>query len=151
MPKINFKKVEQELEATLAKFHFEYIIGLEEVSASFGGFGVSDPKKAMEHAKRLNRFALRQMKHGLKSLVSHKKYIKKLNIKKEELKKYMDSEGELTPEERAKVQAIIEKVREFQKEIQKKILPQEEEYVKTRIKKATYLRHNVKPTWLPLH
>ncbi|MCB1149763.1 MAG: hypothetical protein KDK48_06305 [Chlamydiia bacterium] len=151
MSKINYISQERAFDDTMARFRFEYLSILADLAGSFGLMPIQQPELNPEQRARVQNFAVTNLKYALKALSRHKGYIKRLHIKKSDVRHYMMNAGKLTDEEFARIQEILWNIRDIRHEIREKLLPEDEVIIESERKRSRNLRFNTKDHWLPLH
>lgn len=150
MGKMEFDKLEYQLTSTLARFHFEYLIYLADLSASFGLLSTKSPKQQKEQKERSEKFLVANLRYMLVTLARHPGYVKRVGLTKKEYQHFLDNPGHLKPEEIERIQEALGKIRSFKEEIREKLSATDEEFIKKEIKKSKQKRFNIRDHWLPL-
>jgi hypothetical protein len=143
MSKVNFTKVEEMLSQGLHKINVNDLL----VEADAVKTGSTPPTKTTSNSQLIN-----SVQRDLKLLhkKDHETYVK-LGIKKNFLKKMIETPDSLTPEELETLKQIQEKIKVFKEELKNTLPPiNDEAIVESQRTKHINKRYNVNDKWLPL-
>ena len=149
MAKTNYTKVEEALAEGMRKIEVNRLLDIADKNAAAHS-GSTAPLQAKPDAIHLQR--LTTINHDLNILrkLGADPYVK-LNIDKEELKKFTKDPSAMSPEDWGKVKIIKEKIAAFKAELDKETPQSSDDVIVTQQrKKQNTKRFNINDKWIPL-
>lgn len=146
MAKTNYTKVEEALAEGMLKMEVNKLLNEADENAA-------KREKSLE-AKNVDPIILRRLAKIDKELQLLEKngknpYIK-LQIDKEEIKRYLNEPSTLTPEDLEKIKQIKEKIADYKTALEYKEKTSEDEFIENQRKDQKTKRFNVNKKWIPL-
>lgn len=153
MPKVDFSRVEFELELGISRMKADFLRYLADLNSSFGTKEKAEKKLSKKEQLNLLATQLYRLVKDLKKIQdSDKEALKKLGIKPSYIKKLVDNPSALTDEQWNQLKEIRVQIDEYKKEIKKKLEPLSDlDLIAKARKKQRQARFNTNDNWLPLH
>lgn len=148
MAKNNYTKVEEALAQGMLKIEVNRLLDIADKKEG----RQNPPSSKPESVRKIHLQRLETLNHELKALEkAGKNPYAKLNIQKDEIKKYLTDPSVLTLQDWEKVKKMKEDLAQLKAELERKTLENsDDDLVKQQRKKQHTKRFNINEKWIPL-
>jgi len=153
MGKVDYSKVEMELEEGLRRMKMDHIFYVAELNAALGKTKVPEKRYSKKQQIHYLAVALNKLKNDLHKIHDFdKEALKQLEVDPKKIIGMIDKPSEITDEQWEEIKKVREKIDAFKKEMKEKLGEvSDEEWIEAQKKKQKNARFNVRDDWLPLH